>query len=113
MDGLSEYGKELYALLPGETHNDHILANYIKAIDENLDDDSVLRAIGERIGIFIPDDEEAYYILYYSLKEYIPLEKDPKLTEKIINMTFDEYKSYHPNMSNEQIELLFSNRLMN
>lgn len=110
MEDLSNYGKDLYSLLKSP---DHVLAKYIIAIDQNLDDESILRSIAERIGIYIPDDEEVRYILYDSIKDYLMFEKDPKLTDKIINMTFDEYRNYNLNMSTNQVELLFSNRLMN
>ena len=110
MEDLSEYGKELYKLLKSD---DHILAAYIKAIDENLDDNSVLISIADRIGIFIQDNENAFEILYFGLKEYLLLEKDPKVTEKIVNMTFEEFRKEHSNLPEEHVELLFSNRLLN
>ena len=110
MEDLSEYGKELYKLLKSD---DHVLATYIKAIDENLDDNSVLIYIADRIGIFVQDNENAFEILYFGLREYLLLEKDPKVTERIINMTFEEFKREHSNLSEDQAELLFSNRLLN
>lgn len=72
---------------------DHVLRDYIYAIDDYLDDDTTLRSIAQRIGIYIPDDENALYILLDRLNDYLLNEKDPEVTRKIVNATFDEYEN--------------------
>lgn len=95
-----------------KNREDHPLEEYILAIENYLDDDVVLRSIGDRIGIAIPDKEYAYIVLYDGLKNYLMNEEDPKVTEEIINMTFEEYWKTKPNLSEEDVNLLYSNRLL-
>ena len=92
---------------------DDVLYEYILAIDNYMDDANVLVDIGQRIGIYIPPDEQPIFVLYYSLEEYINKHIDPKLTEKIINMTYDQYKEYiNRDIDEDELNLLYSNRLL-
>jgi hypothetical protein len=91
MEDLSKIGKELYALL--KIGDKHPLERYVLAIDSNLDDDSLLRVIGERIGINIDDSDDAAVTLYLRLKDYLEKETNIERTRKIINMSFEEYNN--------------------
>ena len=90
----------------------HPLQVYIEAIENYLDDDVVLRSIGDRIGIAVPDKEYAYIVLYDGLNKYLLNEEDTKKTEEIINMTFEEYWKTKPELSEEDVNILYSNRLL-
>ena len=113
---LSPVGEELYNMI----NKDHVLAKYIVAFDNHLDNDSILRSIGERIGIFIPEDEYAPFVLYIKLKEFLTKENNPDLTRKIIDMSPDEYEKYlisvspnNKNLSREEFYPIYANRLLN
>ena len=105
-------GKELYSLLK---IRNHVLEDYIRAFDNYMDDDNVLRSISYRIGIFIPEEEPALYILYDRLKDYLEKETNPSKTEKLVNMTRNEYKKYlnNPSLTDEKLDGMFFNRLIN
>lgn len=75
-------GAELYRM----AGKDHPLTKYIIEIDRNISDDSVLRSIAERIGIYVPDNENAIYVLYDELKKRL-IEKSITL-EKINSMEY-------------------------
>lgn len=109
---LSPIGQELYDLAGGN----HPLEKYIIAIDLNMEDDSALRSIGERIGIYIPDRENSIYYLYSLLKEYLLNETNSERTEKVINMTAEEYNHLkdlsQTNLSPVEFNILYSNRLL-
>jgi hypothetical protein len=99
---------------------DHPLANYLKAIDNYLDDDSLLRVIGERIGIYVPDGENAAVYLHFKLREYLEKEKDIRRTYKLMHISPTEYEKYLINLDNKNKKLsrndfviLYSNRLLN
>ncbi len=49
----------------------HPLEQYIISFDKNMDNDSVIRLIGERIGIFIPNNAYAHDIFFEKLLNYI------------------------------------------
>lgn len=70
---LSDLGKDLYNLLYREKSSSktHPLERYIFAIDENWDNDSALRSIAERIGIYIPPETDSAVYLYESLSDYL------------------------------------------
>lgn len=93
------YMNELISLID----NDHPLAPYIILIDESLDDESLLRTIGERIGIAIPYEEYPPSYLYDALKTYLNKKIDPEITRKVINMNYNEYSGAES----------FENRLLN
>lgn len=96
MEDLSQIGRDLYNLLYRNgkiISTTHPLERYIFAIDSNLDDDSLLRVIGERIGIYIEDSEDAAVSLYLKLKNYLENETDVRKTETLINMSFQEYNN--------------------
>jgi len=88
MEDLSPIGNELYKLLKGDNHP---LERYILAIDSNFDDDSLLRVIAERIGIYIDDSEDASVTLFIKLKNYLQNENDIERTRKIINISYEDY----------------------
>ena len=93
---------------------DHPLNEYILLIDEHISDDSLLRAIGRRIGIYIPENEYASYILYENIKDYLEKETDPERTRYIINMTFPEYQKHlKEKLTEDEAYLLYENRLNN
>jgi hypothetical protein len=100
---LSAIGQELYNLT--NKNEKHPLTKYIIAIDENWDDDSLLRAIGERIGIYIDEDEYAPYILYFVLKNYLIQNIDLDRTQYIIDILKDDYENLYPSLA-------YSNRLV-
>jgi hypothetical protein len=96
MEDLSQIGRDLYNLLYKEgkiISGTHPLESYIFAIDSNLDDDSLLRVIGERIGIYIDDSEDAAVSLYLKLKKYLETETDVNRTETLINMSYQKYNN--------------------
>lgn len=73
-DDLSEVGKSLINLLYQNNHGNnqkHPLEDYIIAFDQNMDDDSAIRAIGERIGIDIPNGVIAHDYFYNYLANHI------------------------------------------
>lgn len=102
-----------------KNRKDHPLEKYILAIDNYLDDDIVLRSIADRIGISVPDREYAVYVLYDGLEKYLLEEVDPKVTENIINISFEDYKKYlediselNKNLSEDELNILYYNRLL-
>jgi hypothetical protein len=68
---LSPIGQELYDLLYAKDNTYNPLEKYIIAIDHNLDDDGLLRAIALNIDIEVPFEENAAVYLYFYLKEYL------------------------------------------
>jgi hypothetical protein len=91
---LSFYGKSLMKFIKEKNHP---LERYIVAIDSNLDDDGLLRTIAERIGIFIPDNEDASVTLFLRLKEYLQQEIDVSRTRRLLNATPDQYPNTYAN----------------
>jgi hypothetical protein len=115
---LSQVGQELYDLLYVDKGNEiHPLEKYIFAIDNSLDNNNLLRSIGERIGIYIGENEEAAVELPLRLKMYLENEKNIQETERKMEMTPDEYENYLPhkykNLPREEFLPLYSNRLLN
>jgi len=119
MNNLSSIGQDLLnSLNKHEINGYHPLEKYIKAYDLNLDNSNVLRSIGERIGIFVSEAEDVPEGLYLKLKEYIEREKDSQLTEKIIQMSPDEYEKYlisldpsNANLDRQSFYPLYADRL--
>lgn len=109
MESLSVIGKDLYNALKCKPHP---LEQYIFVIDANLDSDSLLRAIGEKIGIDLFDYDDAAVELYMKLKDYLINEKSISETKRKINMTFTEYSEMFPNLSSDEILPLYYNRLL-
>ena len=91
---LSSYGKSLIKLLK---ERNHPLERYIIVIDQNLDDDGLLRSIAERIGIYILDNEDTSVILYLKLKEYLQQETDVSRTRRLLNASPDQYPNTYAN----------------
>lgn len=115
---LSDVGKDLLSRLNKDENDYHPLEKYIYAIDQNLDNSNGLRSIGERIGIFVHEEEDVPVILYFKLREYLEREQDSKQTEKIMNMSPDEYNKYLEKLHPSNIKLnrnafypLYSDRL--
>ena len=113
---LSKQGQQLISLL---NDSDNVLYRYIQAYDYNQDDDSALRSIAERIGIFIPDGEYSPVYLFYQLESFILGKVDKDLTREIVNMSPEQYEDYlikldptNKNLSREQFYPLYANRLM-
>lgn len=107
---LSKYGQDLYESLKITPHP---LENYIMAIDNNLEVPSLLRVIGEKIGIDVYNDQDPAFSLYFILKDYLEKEEDPEETQKKINMTLTEFSKLHPEYNEEEIYPLYVNRLLN
>src|SRR5579883_1110988 len=84
---ISVLGQNLYNALNGN----NVLEDYVKAIDENWDNDSILRSIGERIGIYIPEGEDSAVYLFLTLLKYLGENRNPKWTKEKIEMTPTEY----------------------
>ena len=94
LSDLSDIGKSLLQSLNKNNNGYHPLEDYIYAIDYNLDSSNTLRSIGERIGIYVSDVENVQEGLYIKLEEYLQREKDYRITEKIMNMSPNEYETY-------------------
>jgi hypothetical protein len=107
---LSVLGQNLYNALNGN----NVLEDYVKAIDENWDNDSILRSIGERIGIYIPEGEDSAVYLYLTLLKYLGENRNPKWTKEKIEMTPTEYakRTKTENLSRDEFYPLYSNRLL-
>lgn len=120
---LSEIGKEIYNLLyKGKISENeiHPLEKYVIAIDNNLDNNNLLRSIGERVGIYIGENEDASVELPLRLKDYLQNEKDIQETNKKIELTPDEYEKHlssidskYKNLPRDKFLPLYSNRLLN
>lgn len=95
--------------------DEHPLEKYIMAVEEHLDNDSILRSIGERIGIYVPDEEEASTYLYSALYKYLQNENNYKNTKYKMDLTPDEYAKLTDteNLSRDKFYPLYSNRLFN
>lgn len=91
---LSSYGKSLMKYIKVKNHP---LERYIIAIDHNLDDDSLVRTIAERIGIYVSENEDVKVMLYLKLKEYLQQETDVSRTRRLINATPEEYPNSYAN----------------
>ena len=91
---LSSYGKSLIKFIKEKNHP---LERYIIAIDQNLDDDGLLRSIAERIGIYISDNEDISVTLYLKLKEYLQQETDISRTRRLLNASPDQYPNTYAN----------------
>ena len=107
---LSEYGKSLLSLI---RIKDHPLEKYIIAIDHNLDDPSLLKVIGEKIGIDVYNDIDPAYSLYLILEDYLKNEKDVKKTKRKIDITLTEFSKEYPGLSDEESFTFYANRLLN
>jgi len=106
---LSQYGESLISLL----NKDHPLERYIIAIDHNLENTNLLKAIGEKIGIDVYNDEDPAYALYLILEDYIKNEESPEETKRKINITLTEFSKKYPNLTDEETFTLYANRLLN
>ena len=106
---LSEYGKSLLSLIK----KDHPLEKYIKAIDYNLENTTLLKSIAERIGIDVYNDEDPAYSLYLILEDYLKNEKSVEETKRKINTTLTKFSKKYPNLSEEESFTLYANRLLN
>jgi len=125
---LSDTGKNLMDLLYGNQIGyskkfGHVLEKYILAYDHNISDDTKLRAIGYRMGLFIPEREIASEVLYLKIRDYILQNEKTDIknkigTEQIIQMTPKSYKEFLKtkgikNLSDEEIYDLYYDRLSN
>ncbi len=120
---LSEVGKSLMDLLYTNhkgyvDKSGHPLEPYIIAYDQNIDDDSAIRAIGERIGISIPPDVPAHDSFYEKLVDHIETNEpygyqrvrrqNSSTTKQVIDMTEKQYhdriaeKGYKSNSDNNE-----------
>jgi hypothetical protein len=107
---LSEYGKSLLKLIK---EKDHPLERYIFAIDLNLDDPSLLKVIGEKIGIDVYNDSDPAYSLYLILEDYLKNEKDVNKTKRKIDITLTEFSKQYPSLTAEESFTFYANRLLN
>ena len=106
---LSEYGKSLLSLI----NKNHPLEKYIIAIDLNLDNPSLLKVIGEKIGIDVYNDVDPAYSLYLILEDYLKNEKSEEQTKKKIDMTLTEFSKQYPGLTDEETFTFYANRLLN
>lgn len=111
----NKYKEKEMEELKGSVESGHPLWEYINTIEKNMDDDSLLRAIGKRIGILVPESEpQAVIYLYFALKEIIETQKDYKKLSYLINVSYPEYVSKFVKFPNNQdAELFYWNRLLN
>ena len=79
----TKIGEELYQLAES-IQPDYPLTKYIIHIDQHVGDDTVLRAIGDRIGLRIPENEYAIGYLYTNLKQLLIKRPDPHLVHRVI-----------------------------
>ena len=103
---LSEVGKSLMDLLYTNHKGyvdklGHPLESYIIAFDQNIDDESAIRAIGERIGLSIPSNVPAHDSFYEKLSTHIETNEPygyqrvrrqhSSTTQQVMDMTEKEY----------------------
>lgn len=96
--------------------SDHPLWEYIDSIEKNMDNDSLLRAIGKRIGILVPEEEDqAVIYLYFALKEVIETQRDVNQLSRLINMSYHDFVNKYLTSTQEQEngQMLYWNRLLN
>ena len=92
---LSWVGNDLMKSIKYDPKNGyHPLEKYVRIIDHNLDDSNTLKVIGERIGIFIPESENTQEGMYIKLKDFLEREEDLYKSEKIIDMSPNQYEKY-------------------
>jgi len=131
---LSEVGKSLMDLLyinhKGYVDKlGHPLEPYIIAYDQNIDDESAIRAIGERIGLSLPVNVPTHDGFYEKLAEHIETNEpygyqrirrhNSSTTQQVIDMTEKEYynrireQGYQPELDRDKYypNYLYSNRL--
>ena len=131
---LSQIGKNLMMLIYGDMENymkdyGNELEKYIIAFDKNMEDDSVVCAIGSRIGIYIPINEMFSAAEYFidKIVEYIKVmgynfpEKDEyqyknkkiiPSTDEIINMDRNIFDENMKEYGLKGTEELYQDRLM-
>ena len=105
-DDLSDVGRnlmdKLYINHKGYVNTlGHPLESYIISFDKNMDNDSAIRSIGERIGISIPSDVDAHDSFYEKLLDHIETNEpygyqrvkrqNSLSTKRTIDMTEKEY----------------------
>ncbi len=104
---ISPVGKRLLDLMSSNNKTSSVvLERYIITIDENLDVDSLLRAIAKRMGIFIPDYETAnvYLPLYI---EYLLINYNVSEIEQILTLSEYEFNKTYKNVNyNDRLSLL-------
>ena len=99
---LSELGEELLNIanknINKTSREVHPLARYIYALDMSWDDDSVVRSIGERIGVYVPEEErDAATTLFLKLREFLQQETDISRTSRLVNATPEQYPTSYAN----------------
>jgi len=109
---LSDYGRNLLYLARKNKIN-HPLEKYIVAIDLNLENSTLLKAIGEKIGIDVYNDTDPGYTLYFVLEDYLKNEESIENTKKKIDITLTEFSKKYPNLNDEETFTLYANRLIN
>ncbi len=126
---LSNIGKHLLTLLYGNEENvlqngrlEHPLEKYILAYDSNMDNDSAIRSIGERIGIYIPDRQNSAEVFYIKLSDHILNHERIKRSvgdrtylssKEIIDLTPDQYskKTGSYNLDRDTFYPMYADRL--
>jgi hypothetical protein len=79
----TEIGQELYDLSE-DIRNDYPLTKYIIHLDQHVGDDTILRSIGDRIGMRIPETEYSINYLYTNLKKLLLKRHDSHVIYQII-----------------------------
>lgn len=124
---MSGVGKSLMDMLYTD-HNGYVeklghpLEPYIIAYDQNLDDDSTVRAIGERIGLGIPQGVAAHDVFYDKLSNHIQTNEpygyqrikrqNSSTTKQVMDMTEQQYynraidKGYQPENYSDRLRTI-------
>tara|TARA_R110002153_G_scaffold27784_1_gene85847 strand:+ start:409 stop:741 length:333 start_codon:yes stop_codon:yes gene_type:complete len=106
---LSAVGKSLHKLL---SVSNHPLEVYVQAIDHNLENKSLLRVIGEKIGIDVFNDPDPAFSLYIILKDFLERETDVEKTRRIVHMSRDEFAKLFSDLSSDKLYTAYANRLL-
>ena len=100
---LSDLAHDLFLEIYGSydnfliTERPHPLEDYIISYDENMEDDGILIALGERIGFGLDYDETGAYTppeQFYDRCSYTIRNNTPVNISKIINMTDKDFELY-------------------
>jgi hypothetical protein len=88
----TEIGEELHQLAES-IQTDYPLSKYIEHIDLHVGDDTVLRSLGDRIGMRIPETEYAINYLYINLKKLLLKRPDAHQIYEILQQPMPEDSS--------------------
>jgi len=116
-NSVSDLSHDLFDEIYGNfinTKDIHPLEEYIIIYDENMEDDSILIQLGERIGFGLESDETQEYTVpeqFYDRCSYTIRHNEPFNIIKIMNMNQEDYKDHLKSMGSEYNEYMYSDRL--